>query len=101
MKTIGLLAGIFYPCCLALWSFENAKSNFINLANEHKLNYISKYKIVYLLAFEFAPTLVMKFRVEMLENLEIDEINKAITNIAIILDKSICTLMSQGRYRKS
>jgi hypothetical protein len=82
-------------------SFGNAKSNFISLANVHKLNYKSKYKDIYLLAFEFTPTLVMKFRVEMLKDLEIDEINKAIANIAIILNKSIFTLISHGRYRKS
>jgi hypothetical protein len=55
----------------------------------------------YFVASEFDPFFVVKLLIKTEQNFSVDEINKTIANVAVILNIKNLTLMSQGRYRKS
>jgi hypothetical protein len=57
----------------------------------------SKLVIFYFFTSEFPPSLLMELEIKIVEQFRVQEIDKAISNIAVILSKKEYTLMSHGR----
>lgn len=94
--------GIFFTFDLILLSSRNVLLTGSNLAVErmwaHKSIILSMF---YLLTFVFLPDVFVIFLVECIQVLCVNEINKSVAHVALVLNYVFVTFGSQGRYRKS